>query len=76
MCNRYETYLYNSLESGREAIKAIGADNVQLHGDTYHMNIEEKGYYQCLVDCADVLGLHAHERKPSWLGGQWHDQLG
>ena len=69
VCNRYETYLYNSLASGREAIAAIGADNIQLHGDTYHMNIEEEGYYQCLVDSADVLGyMHMSESHRGLVG--------
>ena len=77
VCNRYETYLYNSLASGRETIKAIGADNVQLHGDTYHMNIEEEGYYQCLVDSADVLGyMHMSESHRGLVGSgtiNWDD---
>lgn len=69
VCNRYETYLYNSLESARETIKAIGADNIELHADTYHMNIEEEGYYQCLVDCADVLGyIHMSESHRGLVG--------
>ena len=69
VCNRYETYLYNSLASGREAIAAIGADNIRLHGDTYHMNIEEEGYYQCLVDSADVLGyMHMSESHRGLVG--------
>jgi len=69
VCNRYETYLYNTLASGRETIKAIGADNIELHADTYHMNIEEEGYYQCLVDSADVLGyIHMSESHRGLVG--------
>ena len=69
VCNRYETYLYNSLDSARQSIKAIGADNIELHADTYHMNIEEEGYYQCLVDCADVLGyIHMSESHRGLVG--------
>ncbi len=60
--NRYESYMYNALADGRAAIKAIGADNLELHADTYHMNIEEEGFYQPLVECADVLGyIHMSE---------------
>lgn len=58
-CNRYETHLYNTLHDTREAVLAIGADNVQLHADTYHMNIEEEGFYTPFVEAADVLG-HVH----------------
>jgi D-psicose/D-tagatose/L-ribulose 3-epimerase len=33
------------------------------------MNIEEEGYYQCLVDCADVLGyIHMSESHRGLVG--------
>lgn len=68
-CNRYETYLYNSLADTRDTIKAIGADNLLLHADTYHMNIEEEGFYQPLVDTADVLGyIHMSESHRGLVG--------
>ncbi|MCL4302847.1 MAG: sugar phosphate isomerase/epimerase [Anaerolineae bacterium] len=67
--NRYESYLYNSLADGRATIKAIGADNIVLHPDTYQMNIEEEGFYQPLVDCADVLGyIHISESHRGLVG--------
>lgn len=58
-CNRYETHLYNTLHDTREAVLEIGAPNLQLHADTYHMNIEEEGFYTPFVEAADVLG-HVH----------------
>ena len=67
--NRYEGYLYNSLADARATIQAIGADNLQLHADTYHMNIEEEGFYKPLVECADVLGyIHMSESHRGLLG--------
>lgn len=42
--NRYETYLYNSGGDVEDLIHAIGADNMFIHFDTYHMNIEENGF--------------------------------
>jgi D-psicose/D-tagatose/L-ribulose 3-epimerase len=67
--NRYETYLYNALEDGRQSVKAIDASNMQLHADTYHMNIEEENFYQPLVDCADVLGyIHLSESHRGQIG--------
>lgn len=68
-CNRYETYMYNSLEDTRETIKAIGADNLKLHADTYHMNIEEEGFYKPLVAAADVLDyIHMSESHRGLVG--------
>ncbi len=67
--NRYESYLYNTLADSRATIKAIGADNIVLHPDTYHMNIEEEGFYQPLVECADVLGyIHISESHRGLVG--------
>jgi D-psicose/D-tagatose/L-ribulose 3-epimerase len=68
-CNRYETYLYNSLEDTRETIIATGADNLKLHADTYHMNIEEEGFYDPLVKTADVLDyIHMSESHRGLVG--------
>lgn len=41
--NRYETHLINTAAQGVQMIERIGAGNMFLHLDTYHMNIEEKG---------------------------------
>jgi D-psicose/D-tagatose/L-ribulose 3-epimerase len=68
-CNRYETYLFNTLADTRDTIKAIGADNLLLHADTYHMNIEEEGFYKPLVNAADVLGyIHMSESHRGLVG--------
>lgn len=67
--NRDESYMYNTLADARATIKAIGADNIVLHPDVYHMNIEEEGFYQPLVDCADVLGyIHISESHRGLVG--------
>ena len=42
--NRYETYLVNTAAQGVDLIERIGEPNVFLHLDTYHMNIEERGF--------------------------------
>lgn len=68
-CNRYETYMYNALADTRETILATGADNLKLHADTYHMNIEEEGFYAPLVACADVLDyIHMSESHRGLVG--------
>ena len=41
--NRYETHLINTAAQGAAMIERVGADNLFLHLDTYHMNIEERG---------------------------------
>ena len=41
--NRYETHIINTAWQARELLERIGSDNIFIHLDTYHMNIEEKG---------------------------------
>lgn len=49
-CNRYETHLLNTGQQCVEIIDRIGADNVFVHFDTYHMNIEERDFASAIVD--------------------------
>ena len=44
--NRYETYLVNTCAQARKLMAMIGEPNVRIHLDTYHMNIEEKSFYE------------------------------
>lgn len=71
-CNRYETYMYNALEDGQDTvlkIREMGATNIELHGDTYHMNIEEEGFYKPIKACADTLGyMHLSESHRGLVG--------
>ena len=48
--NRYETYLINLAEQANAAVDSIDEPNVFVHLDTYHMNIEEKGFYEPIVN--------------------------
>lgn len=69
VCNRYETYLFNSLQSAYDVIKASGSDNIEIHADTYHMNIEEEGYHDSLVATKDLLGyMHMSESHRGLVG--------
>lgn len=53
--NRYETHLINTGWQAVAMIERIGADNMFVHLDTYHMNIEEKGIAQGILDARDHL---------------------
>lgn len=60
--NRYETYLYNTIADTLGLIDEIGAPNVTIHADTYHMNIEEPGFRAPLEAAAGRLGcIHCSE---------------
>ncbi|WP_305988933.1 sugar phosphate isomerase/epimerase [Roseibium sp. MMSF_3544] len=61
-CNRYETHLLNTARQTAEIIERVGAENVFIHLDTYHMNIEEAGMEAGLADAVEHLGyVHLSE---------------
>lgn len=53
--NRYESHLINTGWQARDMIERIGAGNMFVHLDTYHMNIEEKGIARGILDARDHL---------------------
>lgn len=53
--NRYENHLINTGWHARDMIERIGADNIFIHLDTYHMNIEEKGVANGILDAREHL---------------------
>jgi len=57
--NRYETYLVNTCEQALKLKAMIGEPNVKVHLDTYHMNIEEKSFYDATVSAGEDL-IHYH----------------
>jgi D-psicose/D-tagatose/L-ribulose 3-epimerase len=54
-CNRYETHLLNTGRQAVSLIERIGEPNLFVHLDTYHMNIEEKGFAAAILDCGPHL---------------------
>jgi len=60
--NRYETYLLNLASQAGELLDRIDEPNVFVHLDTYHMNIEERGFYEPIVSLGSRLGyIHLSE---------------
>lgn len=57
--NRYETDLLNTTEQGLALCAEVGADNVGLLLDTYHLNIEEKSVGDAIRAAGDRL-FHFH----------------
>jgi D-psicose/D-tagatose/L-ribulose 3-epimerase len=57
--NRFETDFLNTCDKGLQLLKAVGAKNVKLHLDTFHMNIEEKNQAAAIRKAGRLLG-HFH----------------
>jgi len=61
-CNRYETHLLNTGAQARAVCDAVGAGNLFIHMDTYHMNIEEVSFADGFAACGPHLGyVHLSE---------------
>lgn len=67
--NRYETNLLNTAQATLDFIDDVGENNVVVHLDAYHMNIEEDGYRKPILQCGDRLGyFHIGESHRGYLG--------
>ena len=69
VCNRYETNVINTAADALRLADDIGADNVTIHLDTYHMNIEEDDFVRPVLLVGDRLGyVHVGESHRGYLG--------
>jgi D-psicose/D-tagatose/L-ribulose 3-epimerase len=69
ICNRYETNVINTAHDALVLADDIGEDNVLIHLDTYHMNIEENDFVRPVLEVGDRLGyVHIGENHRGYLG--------
>ena len=67
--NRYETNVLNTAAQGVEMCRRIGAPNVKLHLDVYHMNIEESDIAQAIRETGDMIGyFHTGDSHRGYMG--------
>lgn len=67
--NRYESNLLNTAQQALAFIAEVGSDNLKVHIDTYHMNIEEANFIDPVLACGDKLGyVHVGENHRGYLG--------
>lgn len=75
--NRYETHLINTGQQAVEMIEKVGAENMFIHLDTYHMNIEEKGAANGILDAREhIKYIHLSESDrgtPGWGTCDWDE---
>jgi sugar phosphate isomerase/epimerase len=69
---RYETTLINNLAQGLDLLERVGAENMGLLPDTFHMNIEEPVIEDSIRDCGDRI-FHFHVADSNrWYPGGGH----
>lgn len=67
--NRFEVFLINTSADAKRMALQVGLDNVGVHYDTHHSNIEEPNPRDALLACADVLNhIHLSESHRGTLG--------
>jgi len=67
--NRYESNLLNTVQQTLDYMDDVDEDNVVVHADVYHMNIEERGFRTPLLLAGDRLGyVHIGESNRGYLG--------
>ena len=67
--NRYESNLLNTAQQTLDYLDLVGEDNVVVHADVYHMNIEESDFRRPILACGDRLGyVHVGESHRGYLG--------
>jgi D-psicose/D-tagatose/L-ribulose 3-epimerase len=60
--NRYEHYFVNTAAEAVALVREVGAPNLKVHLDTYHMNIEEKSLHDAVLSARGLLAhVHASE---------------
>jgi sugar phosphate isomerase/epimerase len=69
---RYETTLINNLTQGLDLLERVGAENMGLMPDTFHMNIEEANIEASIRACGDRI-FHFHVADSNrWYPGAGH----
>jgi D-psicose/D-tagatose/L-ribulose 3-epimerase len=67
--NRYESNLLNTASQAVEYCRRVGAPNVKVHLDTYHMNIEESDVGAAIRETAGDLGyFHIGDSHRGYMG--------
>src|SRR4051795_12809670 len=75
--NRYESNVLNTASQAVEMCKRIGAPNVKVHLDVYHMNIEESDIGQAILETGDYLGyFHTGDSHRGYMGSGSIDLAG
>lgn len=67
--NRYETNILNTASQAVDYVREVGSENLGVHLDTYHMNIEESDMFQPVIASAERLEyVHVGESHRGYLG--------
>ena len=67
--NRFETYFLNIAADAVKLAKDVNEPNIGVHLDTFHMNIEEKNFYDPILTTGELLSyMHCCENDRGIAG--------
>ncbi|MGB4595488.1 MAG: sugar phosphate isomerase/epimerase family protein [Anaerolineaceae bacterium] len=67
--NRYESFLVTNLTQAKKFIIDVSVDNLKIHLDTFHMNIEENDLAKIILDAGDLLvNMHVSDSNRETAG--------
>jgi len=72
MINRYEVNWLNSVSEGISFLKKVKRENVLLHIDTFHMNIEDPSFKESIIDAKNLIGYVHIADSNRWVPGYGH----
>jgi D-psicose/D-tagatose/L-ribulose 3-epimerase len=72
LLNRFETFMFNTVEEGLEFLAQVDQPNVKLQLDTYHMNMEEDDLPLAIRLAGEELGHFHCAASNRKLPGQGH----
>ena len=72
MINRYEANWLNTILEGKNFLKKVKRDNVFLHIDTFHMNIEEPSLVDSILEAKGLVGYVHLVDSNRWAPGYGH----
>ncbi len=70
--NRYEVNWLNSVSDGITVLKEINKNNVLLHIDTFHMNIEDPSFRDSILKAKNLVGYVHFADSNRWAPGYGH----
>ena len=72
MINRYEVNWLNTVSEGINFLKKIRKNNVLLHIDTFHMNIEDPSFRNSIIEAKNLIGYVHIADSNRWVPGYGH----
>jgi len=70
--NRYEVNWLNTISQGKQFLSRVKRENLLLHIDTFHMNIEEPSLSESILGAKGLIGYVHLVDSNRWAAGYGH----